>query len=56
MLKKIEVSTALVFAAAVAGLVLGVKLKLNAEYLAAIGGVLVAVASQMRPMLKGGAK
>jgi hypothetical protein len=54
MLKKIEVSTALVFAAAVVGLVVGARLKLDAEYMAAIGGVLLAVASQMRPLLKGG--
>jgi hypothetical protein len=55
MLQKIEVSTALVFAACVAGLIIGAKLKLDAEYMAAIGGVLLAVASQMRPLLKGGA-
>ena len=53
MLQKVEVSTAIVFAAAVVGLVVGAKLHLVAVYMAAIGGVLLAVASQMRPILKG---
>lgn len=56
MLSKIHLPTVAVLAFGVLALGVGAKLGVDRDYLAALGGALLALASAMKPLLKDGAK
>lgn len=53
MLSKVYLPTVAVLALGVFALAVGAKFGVDREYLAALGGVLLALASAMKPLLKG---